>query len=41
MLFNVIIAVYSENYAESINMKYSFKIVKIAGAYNYHWGLKD
>jgi hypothetical protein len=33
---HVIIAVYSENYTESINTKYSFKIVKIAGTYNYH-----
>jgi hypothetical protein len=35
MLFEEIIAVYSEKHTKPINTKYSLQIVEMAGAYNY------
>jgi hypothetical protein len=36
MLFKEIITVHSKNHTEHMNTKYNVKIVKTAGAYNYH-----
>jgi hypothetical protein len=40
MLFEEIIAVYSENQREPINIKYTITDFKTAGTYIYHWALR-